>query len=63
MPVLTYQAQAPVVLTYDPSDLKYTNSATILKPVISGQSPLKVGIGGGGASRPASGQVYPRGDQ
>lgn len=62
MPVLTYQAQAPVVFSYDPSDLKYTNNATILKPVISGQSPLKVGIGGG-VSRPASGQVYPRGDQ
>lgn len=62
MPVLTYQAEAPRMFSYDPSDLKYTSAATILKPVYDAQSPLKVGISGG-VQRPAAGQVYPRGDQ
>ena len=63
MPVFTYPATTPRIFPHDPSDLVVKTVTTIAKPVLPATSPLKLGIGAGGALRPSTGQVYPRGDQ
>lgn len=63
MPVLTYPATTPRIFAHDPSDLVVKTVTNIAKTKLPATSPLKVGIGGGGALRPSTGQVYPRGDQ
>lgn len=63
MPILTYPATTPSVVIPSPTLLSYKTGAVLQPSIKPSTTPSNVGVGASASTRPATGQVYPRGDQ